>query len=51
MKKDYLKPAMRAVKLRHKCKLLAASPQGRSVKGNVFDGGIDSDEGYNGDIR
>ena len=23
----------------------------RSVKGNVFDGGIDSDEGYNGDIR
>jgi len=50
MKKDYLKPAMRVVELQHSGIICGSSPA-KSVKGNVFDGDIDSDEGYTGDIR
>jgi hypothetical protein len=41
---------MKVVKLQHSGIICGSSPV-RSVKGNVFDGGIDSDEEYNGDIR
>ena len=51
MKKEYFKPSMKVVKLQHKCQILSGSSPAKSVKGNVFDGGIDSDEEYNGDIR
>jgi hypothetical protein len=53
VKKNYQKPSMKVVKLQHRSRLLDASPAGRatSVRGNVFEGGISSDEEYNGDIR
>ena len=53
MRKNYQKPSMKVVQLQHRSQLLQASPAGRAtyVRGNVFDGGISSDEEYNGDIR
>ena len=53
MKKNYQKPAMKVVQLQHGKQLLQGSPgsQATYVRGNVFDGGISSDEEYNGDIR
>ena len=50
MKKEYFKPSMKVVKLQHSGIICGSSPA-QSVKGNVFDGGIDSDEEYNGEIR
>ena len=50
MKKEYFKPSMKVVKLQHSGIICGSSPV-NSVKSNVFDGGIDSDEGYTGEIR
>ena len=53
MKKNYQKPAMKVVQLQHGRQLLQGSPDGQAtyVRGNVFDGGISSDEEYTGEIR
>ncbi len=53
MKKNYQKPAMKVVQLQHGRQLLQGSPAGQAtyVRGNVFDGGISSDEEYTGEIR
>ena len=52
-KKAYLKPEMQVVQLQHRSQLLIASPAGlaTSVDGNVFEGGIFSDEDYDGEVR
>ena len=50
MKKEYFKPSMKVVKLQHSGIICGSSPV-KSVNGNVFDGDIDSDEGYTGEIR
>ena len=51
MKRNYQKPAMFVVELKHKHCFLLTSDRVASVKGNVFDSDIKSDENYNGDIR
>ena len=53
MKKEYMKPSMKVVQLQHRSQLLQASPAGQAtyVRGNVFDGGISSDEDYDGEVR
>jgi hypothetical protein len=51
MKRNYQKPAMRVVELKHKYSILQASNyRVTSVRGNVFED-IESDENYNGDVR
>ena len=51
MKREYLKPGVREVKLQHRCHMLAGSPTAvTSVNGNVFDS-VESDEGYEGVVR
>ena len=51
MKKIYLKPAVRVVKLQHRCHMLTGSPTPvTGVNGNVFDS-VESDEGYTGVVR
>lgn len=50
-RKDYQKPAMRVVELRHRCRLLDSSPVVQSVRGNVFNEGIESDYEYSGEAH
>ena len=49
-RKDYQKPAMRVVELRHRCRLLDSSVV-QSVRGNVFNEGIESDYEYSGEAH
>ena len=51
MKRNYQKPAMFVVELKHKYSILQASNRVASVKGNVFDSDIESDENYTGEVR
>ena len=54
MKKEYMKPAMRVVELRHRRQFLLASRGVKyvnKVQGNVFEEGVESDAGYEGEIR
>ena len=50
-----MKPAMRVVELRHRCQFLLVSGGGakyvNKVQGNVFEEGVESDAGYEGEIR
>ena len=49
MKKEYSKPAMRVVELKHKYSILTGSNlKVNSTKGNVFNEEILSDKDYNG---
>ena len=50
-RKDYQKPAMRVVELRHRCRLLDSSPVVQSVRGNVFNEDIESDYEYSGEAH
>ena len=51
MKKNYHKPSMKVVQLQHRSQLLQASPAVMSVRGNVFEDDIYSDDGYTGPTR
>ena len=52
MKRNYQKPAMFVVELKHKYSILQASQRTvTSIKGNVFDSDIESDENYTGEVR
>ncbi|MBR3080017.1 MAG: hypothetical protein IKH01_09455 [Prevotella sp.] len=47
MKKEYMNPTMRVVRLQQKSYILSGSPETvNSVNGNVFDETIESDAGY-----
>jgi len=51
MKRNYQKPAMLMVELKHKYSILQASQRTvTSIKGNVFED-IESDENYTGEAR
>ncbi len=51
MKRNYQKPAMFVVELKHKHCFLLTSGKVTSVRGNVFDSEIESDDGYTGGAR
>ena len=51
MKRNYQKPAMFVVELKHKHCFLLISGQVTSVRSNVFDSDIESDENYTGEVR
>ena len=54
MKKEYMKPDMRVIEIKHRCHILTGSFTTRrvnAVNGNVFDEVVESDDKYDGVVR
>ena len=53
MKKEYMKPDMRVIEIKHRCHILTVSDRKTvtAVKGNVFDEVVESDDKYDGVVR